>query len=175
MHIKKRYDQTLLALQKGHRYQKPLTIEEKKEIHAHLFMNSPHLDTCLCLLQNTSSFLSEFSKALIDLLTHKNTPPETIIHGLNASRRHIIDAHKRLSNRLPLAFLETLKGLLYHSNWEVKEWTLRTIEECGSQALFFKKDLSKIYPSKLGMITNRHKRFSAGIIDIISQRWHHEI
>lgn len=167
MQILNRYEKTIEALSRGHRYQKPISAELSAEIQLQLDLNAKYLNETLCIIQNTSSFLPELEAQLINILKTAESD-DLIIHALNAARKHIIAAKQRDGQRLDFSFLELLKTFLYHKNWEVKEWAVRTIDECGSQAAYFKQDLKKIYPSKMGMLTNQHKRHIRGIIDLMT-------
>lgn len=171
MHIlTKRYQETICALKEGKRFQKPLNHQEISEILENLTEDSPHFIESLCILQNTTSYVPDIYIPLLTLLKSSKNP-NIIIHLLNVSRKHIIEYFQRDSKRLSPDYLETLKALLKNPNWEVKEWTVRTIDECGSQGLYFKNDLLDIYPSKFSVLTNRHKKFTRGIIDLLFLKW----
>ena len=167
MQLLNRYKKTIEALSKGHRFQEIVSDELSLELHQQLSIDAKYLNEALCVLQNTSSFLPQLEPHLLSLLKQASDS-DLVIHALNASRKHIIEAKQRDGQRLDFEFLDLLKKLLQHKNWEVKEWVVRTIDECGSQALFFKEDLKSIYPSKMGMITNQHKRHIRGIIDLMT-------
>ena len=171
MQLLQRYEKTIEALQKGHRFQKPIEQDLEQEIKDQLHKESDQLQQALCILQYTSSFLPSLESQLIELLNETQNS-EIIIHALNASRKHIIACRQRDGKRLELSFLNALKTHLNHSSWEVKEWVVRTIDECGSQASFFAAELKSIYPSKISMLFNQNKRHVRGIIDlmIVSRR-----
>ena len=166
MQLIQRYEKTIEALQKGHRFQKPIENGLEGEILEQLHTQSDHLKQALCILQYTSSFLPSVEPNLIKLLDNTNDS-ELIIHILNASRKHIIAARQREGQRLEFTFLEALKNHINHPSWEVKEWVVRTIDECGAQASFFATELKSLYPSKVSMFFNQHKRHIRGIIDLM--------
>lgn len=170
MHIEQRYHLTTKALQRGHRYQIPLSGEEILEIKQALYTDHPKLLMALCLLQNTSSFLPELENHLINLL-RETKDSQSLIHSLHAFRRHVIEGSRRQSKRLDITILTELKNLLSHPDWEVKEWVVRTIDDCGSQSIYFKDELLKIYPNKFQILLSKHKRHTRGMIDLLIMRW----
>ena len=166
MDLLDRYEKTIETLERGHRFQQAIEPSLEPEILTQLSLEAPYLNQTLCVLQNTSSFLPSTENQLISILESCDDA-EIIIHTLNAARKHIISARQRDGKRLDFGFLEVLKKLIEYPNWEVKEWVVRTVDECGSQVSYFADGLKKIYPSKLGMLTNQHKRHIRGIIDLM--------
>lgn len=128
------------------------------------------LEQLFCLLSNTQQkdlrFEEEIQKILADF---KHYSPDLIIKALSAARKHILEARFIQGDRLKGDFLILLEPLLYHSSPEVVEWTLRLVEEMGTQAIFFKKHFAKIMP---GLLTfNKHKKNIKELIFMIDSRY----
>jgi hypothetical protein len=97
-------------------------------------------------------------------------PDALIVFAMNCARKHIIDARFQRGQRLDYEFLELLKKLLFHSNPEVVEWTLRLIESCGNQGVYFLKEFDKIKPPPWKWF-NAHQRAVREIITLLERRW----
>jgi tRNA uridine 5-carbamoylmethylation protein Kti12 len=122
-----------------------------------------------CILDNTQNYSDIFCENIFK--TFKLTSDsQTIIYNLSAASKHIIAYNHQLGNRVPHELVEQLKELLSHKDPEVLEWTLRTIEQLGSQAIFLKGDIIKAKPGILS-IFDKHKKASKQIIEMLEKRW----
>lgn len=162
------YQHILSELEKGHRGLVLFSPEELAEL-TNLLHQEKELKKVLCLVEFSSKFHPPFEEKLIKILRGKHDG-EIIIHALNASRKHIIDARFNKGNRLEFPFLEALQNLLYHSDPEIVEWTLRTIEASGPQGIYFQKEFAKIKPP-VWKLFNPHQRAILEIITLLERRW----
>lgn len=172
MNFEKRYFNIIEKLKAGHRYLEPISTAEliliKQRIRESLQFNDlDELKKMLCILDNTSSTYPELEEILLSTLENKKS--DITIFLLNTIRKHVISGNQKLGNRLSLNLLNSLKLLLGHNDPEVVEWTLRTIEECGGQAIFLRKDIKNNRPK--GIIINKHKLASRQIIDMLESKW----
>lgn len=136
------------------------------------FLNSKRFDELLkvfCLLDNTQNYSSVFNENIYRTFKEVDDP-EFLIYNLSAASKHIIAFHQKRGERTPFELLEVLRELIKHQNPEVLEWTLRTIETLGSQAIFLKDDIMKARPGILS-IFDKHKKASKQIIDMLEKRW----
>jgi hypothetical protein len=134
-----------------------------------LLQNIEELEKVLCLLDHSASDHQPWEGALLKLLNQDLTP-RLMVFTLNCARKHIIQARFKKGQRLHFDFLQTLKKLLFSSSPEVVEWTLRTIEECGNQGVFFLQDFDKIKPPPWKWF-NPHNRAVREIITLLERRW----
>jgi hypothetical protein len=173
MDISRRHQEIIEALERGDRYQKPLLPDEselvKNKLQQAKNLVPEELDQVLCIAVNTATFIPNIQSELNTILREiKNN--STLVYALNCSRKQIIAAQFRQGRRLSAEFLESLMGLLDHKDPEIVEWTLRTIEECGSQAIYFRAKLKIIRPS-IFKLFNRHQRAILEIIEYLERRW----
>jgi hypothetical protein len=171
--ISQKYREIMQALERGDRYQKPLLPDECEFIRSKLqeVKNLSHteLDQILCIATNTATFIPNIENALNTILREiKNN--SSLVYALNCSRRQIIAAQFRQGRRLSADFLDGLMLLLDHKDPEIVEWTLRTIEECGSQAIYFRAKLKTIRPS-IFKLFNRHQRAILELIEYLERKW----
>ncbi|GEM_PF-1608524 len=129
-----------------------------------------YLKDILFLLDHSSVTDRRFEAGILALLKKHDLEPDLLIFLLNVSRKHIVTARFKDGQRLDFPFLEALQKLLYHKDPEVVEWVLRTIEECGTQGVYFLKDMDKIKPSVFKMV-NKHFRAIREIIAMLERRW----
>lgn len=166
------YTKILSEIEQGHRGLVRLTSIELDFLNTELersLDNSEKLKKVLCIVEHSATLYGPFEKNIIKVLT--SPLPEThLIFALNCSRKHIIEARFSRGQRLEYEFLETLRALLYHSNPEIVEWTLRTIEGAGNQGVYFLKEFDKIKPP-LWKWFNSHQRAVVEIITLLQRRW----
>lgn len=127
------------------------------------------LEKILCLLEHSAGLYSEAEPILLKIL-NKQLPDPLLIFALNSARRHVIQAQFQRGQRLKYDFLETLKKLLHSPSPEVVEWTLRTIEECGNQGVYFLREFDTIKPAPWKWF-NAHQRAVREIITMLERRW----
>lgn len=171
MNIDERYQSIMKGIEQGHRGLTRFTAAEIEELEASLNKekNPETLEKILCLIEHSSMPHQGFEKELISIL-NSEAPDRLIIFALNASRKHILQARFNKGHRLDFEFLETLKRLLHHRNPEVVEWTLRTIEECGNQGVYFLREFDKIKPAPWKWF-NAHQRAVRELITLLERRW----
>jgi hypothetical protein len=174
MNIDDVYASILKELELGHRAFKKFTAPEIEELlltfRACLSpLNSSELEKVLCLLDHSQQPNQKFEADLIQTL-NLDLPDHLLVFAINASRRHIIQARFQKGHRLSFEYLEALKKLLHSRSPEVVEWTLRTIEECGNQGVYFLREFDKIKPPPWKWF-NPHQRAVREIITLLERRW----
>ena len=174
MNIEELYQKTIQSLEKGERALNRFTKDELGELVVLLEQelrseNTEQLEKILCLVDHTATDDGRFEPVIIQALG-SDLPPRLIVFALNCARKHILQAYFKRGNRLQFDFLSTLQKLLHSKSPEVVEWTLRTIEECGNQGVFFLKDLDKIKPAPWKWF-NPHQRAVREIITLLERRW----
>lgn len=131
--------------------------------------NYTELFKVFCILDNTQNYSDIFSKNIYE--TFKiSQDSQTLIYNLSAASKHIIAFNHKQGNRAPHDLVMVLKDLLSNRDPEVLEWTLRTIDQLGSQAIFLKDDIMKSRPGILA-IFDKHKKASKQIIEMLEKRW----
>ncbi len=174
MKLEETYREVLKEIAQGHRAYKKFSAAELQELEALLRSSSQRrdfkeLEQALCLVDHSTSLHENFEPLILDVLTQE-CPDEILIFALNCSRRHILQARFQKGKRLEFNFLEALRKLLHSKSPEVVEWTLRTIEECGNQGVYFLKEFDKIKPSPLKWF-NSHQRAVSELITLLQRRW----
>lgn len=170
MEIQKIYTKIMEDLARGERGLVRFTSEELEILRDHL-NRKEDLEKVLCLIEHSAGLDNHFETPLINLL-FQELPDHLTIFALNCARKHIIQARFREGRRLDYNFLEILKKYLSSHSPEVVEWTLRTIEECGNQGVYFLKELDKIKPPPWKWF-NPHQRAVREIIALLERRWSH--
>lgn len=174
MDIEGHYQKIISDLEQGSRALIRFTPEEISEL-TQIFEktvsgeNLEELEKVLCLVDHNAVDHSPWESLILQAL-NKDLPPRLMVFALNCARKHIIQARFKRGRRLDFDFLQTLKKLLFSSSPEVVEWTLRTIEECGNQGVFFLQDFAKIKPPPWKWF-NAHQRSVREIITMLERRW----
>lgn len=127
------------------------------------------LEKILCIVDHSAVSHKGFEALILKCLS-TDLPDRFIVFSLNCSRKHIIAERFKKGLRLDFEFLDILKKLLKHPSIEVVEWTLRTIEECGNQGIYFLKEFDKIKPPPWKWF-NAHQRAVREIITLLERRW----
>lgn len=168
MNLEATYKKILSEIELGHRGLVRLSSDELEELND-LLEKQTNLEQVLCVVEHSSSLYNKFEKNILKAL---NSPlaDNLIIFALNCARKHIIEARFQKGQRLEFDFLETLKKLIHHKNPEVVEWTLRLIEGCGNQGIYFLKEFDKIKPPPWKWF-NSHQRAVREIITLLERRW----
>lgn len=171
MNIDERYQLIMKGIEQGHRGLTRFSPPEIEELEAALRVakKPEDLEKVLCLIDHSSMPHQGFEKDIVSIL-NSEIPDRLVVFALNASRKHILQARFNKGNRLEYEFLETLKHLLHHKNPEVVEWTLRTIEECGNQGVYFLQEFDKIRPAPWKWF-NAHQRAVRELITLLERRW----
>ncbi len=140
-----------------------ISLNEKKElIKKYLFILS-HAN--MTSKKTHPSLLKSF-----DYLKDLKLDADFFVFLLSAIQKQFIDHQSRSGDKIPMELFTRLKELLNHTNAEVLEWTLRTIEALGPQSLMFEKELAQLKPSILKLF-NEHQQNAFKIIDVIKNNW----
>ena len=123
----------------------------------------------LCIMEHSAMDYPKWESYILQMFK-ENLTSENLIYLLNCARKHIIQARFKRGNRLEFEFLQVLEQLLTNKDPEIVEWTLRTIEECGNQGIYFLKYLDKIKPAPWKWF-NPHQRAVREIIALLESRW----
>lgn len=174
MYIEEQYQKIILEIEKGSRALTRFSPEDREQLASELTTelevpNSEKLEKLLCLIDHSASDDSRFEAPLLIALG-KELSTRELIFTLNCCRKHILQARFKRGQRLDYHFLEALQRLLFSTSPEVVEWTLRTIEECGNQGVFFLKYFDKIKPAPWKWF-NPHQRSVREIITMLERRW----
>lgn len=174
MNLEARYNEIMTNLREGNRGLVRFSADETDELLRLLRefrekKNSAELEKVLCLIEHSSMPQQAFEPELLAAL-NSDLPDHLIVFSLNASRKHILQARFNKGHRLEYGFLESLKKLLHHKNPEIVEWTLRTIEECGNQGVYFLREFDKIKPAPWKWF-NAHQRAVRELIELLELRW----
>ncbi len=181
MDIKKTYATILEGLKLGGRGQLKLTREDTLELHQALKTaieqaktgtksSNQELEEILCILSHDQNYSQEFTPELIKIL-EQDFSKEILVYTLSALVRHDIQANQRQGERIKEETLKILQKLLDHTDPEVVEWCLRTIDELGNQGLYFLAKLKSIKPNRLSGVFNQHKRNVVEIIEMLERKW----
>lgn len=170
MNLEEIYQKILKEIESGHRGLVRLKDDELSELNALLGTTDyKELEKVLCVIEHSSGLYNKFEANLLKLLK-SDIPDQLIVFTLNSSRKHIVEARFQRGHRLDFEFLEALKNLLFHKNPEVVEWTLRLIEGCGNQGIYFLREFDKIKPPPWKWF-NEHQRAVREIITLLERRW----
>jgi hypothetical protein len=174
MELESRYSHIIAELKLGHRALTRLSDDELQEILRTLgdgltHKDFLHMEKALCVLEHSASLYPSAENVLVSYL-NSDLPDSILIFALNASRRHVIQGLFQRGQRLRFEYLEALKKLLHSRSPEVVEWTLRTIEECGNQGVYFLREFDKIKPAPWKWF-NPHQRAVRELIEMLERRW----
>lgn len=170
MEIDRAYLHVLAEIEKGHRGLVRFTADELEVLEQELRgRDLPRLEKVLCLIDHSAVPHLGFEAELIALLKAE-LPAQLKVFVLNCVRKHVLQARGQKGQRLTFDFLEALKALLFAKDPMVVEWTLRTIEECGSQGVYFLREFDKIKPAPWKWF-NEHQRAVREIIAMLERRW----
>lgn len=169
MDLEQTYQKILSEIEQGHRGLVRLSSDDLEELNTLLLSAPEKLEKTLCVVEHSATPYNKFETNLLEVLNTPISDP-LIIFALNCARKHIVEARFQKGQRLEFNFLETLRKLLFHQNPEVVEWTLRLIEGCGNQGVYFLKDFDKIKPPPWKWF-NAHQRAVREIITLLERRW----
>ena len=172
MNIDETYQKILSELSLGHRGLIRISQDEIQELDLLLkseLENPGKLEKVLCILEHSATPCLSLESSILQTL---NSPlsDHLLVFALNCARKHIVEARFQRGLRLEFDFLDTLNKLLFHPRPEVVEWTLRLIEGCGNQGVYFLKDFDKIKPPPWKWF-NAHQRAVREIITLLERRW----
>ncbi len=162
------YQKILFDLNLGHRALVRFTQDELEILKSQLDEGAD-LEKTLCLIEHSAALYGGFEGPLLNILK-LDLPDHLMIFALNCARKHVIQARFQKGRRLDYEFLEILKKNLSSTSPEVVEWTLRTIEECGNQGVYFLQEFAKIKPPPWKWF-NSHQRAIREIITLLERRW----
>lgn len=124
----------------------------------------------LCLLNHTHNLSPAFDELFVKILQTRDATPEVLIFTLAAIQKHVIFLKHRNGEKAPFPVMQALRGPLSHSQAEVQEWTLRTIESLGGQGIVLKEDILKNKPGFFSFF-NPHKKNAKKIIEGLEEKW----
>jgi len=168
MDLEARYQVVLQELAKGARGLQRYSPEEVAQLREAL-QTSVSLTPTLCLVTHAAYPERSFEPILLELM-QKPLSSSEMVYVLNAARKHIMQARFKEGLRLDLDFLERLRSLLRNSDPEVIEWTLRTVEECGSQGVLLSKDVAAVRP-KVFSLWRAQNRTILELVTLLQRRW----
>lgn len=172
------YVEVIEKLKKGHRPQIKLDTETIEEIAIswskalESFSESfpkDHLKKIFCILDNSQNSTDKFDELFLKTL-NEIKDHDLIVYCLSASQKHMITESFKSGKMISFEYFNILKKLINHSQPEVKEWSLRTIETLGPLSLRLKDDVLKAKPG-LDKLFNKHKKASAEIIEALERDW----
>src|SRR5665647_2150011 len=172
MNVPETYQKIVSELEQGHRALIRLKADELEQLDQAFttsFQDITELEKILCIVDHVASLNLKFSANILRALM-LDLPDRLIIFALNCSRKHIVEANFQKGNRLNYEYLEALKKHLNSKSPEVVEWTLRTIEECGNQGVYFLREFDKIKPAPWKWF-NPHQRAVRELIALLERRW----
>lgn len=173
MDIEVTYQKIIRGLETGSRSLIRYSKEEIQELTAafeqELNQPTPELEKILCLIDHAATDHSAWEPLILRALAME-LPAPLKVFALNCARKHILQARFKRGHRLEYNFLEILKQLLFSPSPEVVEWTLRTIEESGTQGVYFLREFDKIKPPPWKWF-NPHQRAVREIITMLERRW----
>lgn len=172
MKLHQKYQNVIETLKKGHRHLSALSAQEIAWIEENFskLKTDEEFEQIFCILENTQTKNTKLGHLITQFLERENLTTTTIIFALNASRRQMIEAHHMAGRRLSPEYLSVLERYLRHKDPEVIEWTLRVIDECGSQAIIFKKVFPHIKPSVFKLY-NKKYRTVLELITFLERKW----
>ena len=167
-----KFNETIAALQKGERPRYQYQVEEVRHLiqkWEENFHRPNELAKVICLVDHTYGDHGEWEEVIIKTLT-EHPDNQILIHTLGITHRQVIGRRYRLGERLPYSFLKSFEGLLETQDAELLEWTLRTIEQMGSQSIMLKEKVLKRKPGIL-RVFNQHLKNGHEIIEMLEKRW----
>ncbi len=168
MDVASTYQKILDEIQRGHRGLVRLGPNDIEDLCRQL-RERRDLEQVLCIIGHSATSSSQFEGEILSLLSGP-LPPRELVFTLTAASKHIVEARFLRGERLTFEFLEAIKALLFHREPEVVEWTLRLIESCGNQGVYFRREFDKIKPPPWKWF-NAHQRAVREIIALLERRW----
>lgn len=172
LNIDELYDKTLEELKIGSRPRFQFNdheLEYLSEQWINQIQNPSQLRKILCLVDHLHTDSSHWKGPIVKTLL-ENEDNDILIHTLGISHKQILYRCVRMGERLPYEYLECFHHLLNNQDAEVLEWTLRTIEQMGSQNRLFKETVLKRKPGFM-RIFNKHLKNGFEIIEMLEKRW----
>lgn len=174
MNFEEIYQKILSDLALGHRGLVRFSSDQMDELQKALQIelrarNEDKIKILLCLIEHSSVLNNQYETILLEAL-NLDLSDQLKIFALNCARKHIIEARFQKGHRLDFNFLEVLKKFLHSNSPELVEWTLRTIEGCGNQGVYFLREFDKIKPAPWKWF-NPHQRAVREIITLLERRW----
>ena len=173
--VKTAYVQVMSLLQAQKRAIHSFPLEELSSLWGQALESQDFdsLKKILCLVKYSKEISPLFDSLFIETFHQLRKFQECdklIVFALGASWRHIIERSHKTGERIDHRFMDSLKALLNHKNPEILEWTLRTIDQMGGEALYFKDAIMKIRLG-VGYFFQRNKKASFKIIQMLLKRW----
>ena len=172
MDIEKIFLETIEQLQQGSRPRHRFNKEQLDALAQHWrsCINSPkELPKVLCLVDHLYGDSPHWEELIIQSLKEIKDE-ELLVLILGISHRQIINRRVRMGERVPFEFIQCFESLLDHQSPEVLEWSLRTIEQMGSQSIMLKQKVLQRKPG-IRRLFNQHLKYGHEIIEILEKRW----
>jgi hypothetical protein len=180
--VEELFKHVLNELKRGHRPRLKLT-KDQMTAYTNLWQS---LDDQLSVDNNEQSYKEKLTP-LLGILDHainssddlaslfisslkRIKDPELLVYLLSGTLKHAIEEKQKRGDRADQQTLSALETTLNHSSPEVLEWSLRCIEQLGSQSLYFKKNIMARKPSFLKQF-NKHNKAARQIIEFLERRW----
>lgn len=170
----KTYNKLLDTLHKGGRahleFSDQLLSEMAQRWHECLKnKNSEQLNAILCMLEH-ARHPSNYFDDLFFLTLENPQSSEQCIFTLAASWKHLIARWSREGTRIPMRYIEILRTLVQSPNMEVREWTLRTIDQIGPQGKLLINEIVLAKNFWRGLI-NPHAKAVNQLVAMLENRW----
>lgn len=127
------------------------------------------IDAIMCVLEHARHPSDRFDD-LFFLTLEKDLPKNQLIFTLGASWKHMLGRWSRSGDRLPMRYLEILRKFLNHPEMELKEWSLRTIDQVGPQGRLLKDDILAAKAGWRGLF-NPHAKAVTQLAQMLEKRW----
>ena len=124
-----------------------------------------------CVLENAKTLVDRFDRLFWKTLRCLQMDGESLVFALGCLHRQVLDRCERKGERPPSELISCLKHLLKHSDPEVVQWSLRTVERMGTMGLLLKEEVCNACPGFLESIVNPHKKASRQIAVLLEKRW----
>jgi len=131
--------------------------------------NDQKLNAIMCVLDHARHPTGRFEN-LFFLTLEKPLQVQILIVTLACSWKHLIERWTRNGDRIPERYLNILRSFLGHQELEMREWTLRTIDQIGPQGRLLAKEIFACKKPLYGLI-NPHAKAINQMIGMFEKRW----
>lgn len=168
------YNDLIARITRGDRVHLELDQDTLNEIHSHWCHALEHkrfedLDAIMCVLEHARHPHGNFEE-LFFITLENDLPSKQIIFTLAASWKHLLERWARAGDRIPMRYLEILRSFLKHQDFEVREWSLRTIDQVGPQGRMLLKDIQNA-KSGWKKFINPHAKAVTQLVEMFEKRW----
>jgi hypothetical protein len=127
------------------------------------------LGPIMCILDHSRHPCGALEELFFQTL-ELSLPASQIVFTLSASWKHLLERWAKNGDRVPMRYLEIMRSLLQHPEAEVREWTLRTLDQVGPQGRMLHQEVKA---AKVGWFhrLNPHRKNINQLIDMFEKRW----